>query len=195
MKFQSIFAAALLAAAVATPAIASTNVVQGATVYEQGAFGTAGWGGGVLAPAATIADGIFLQDGTQWDQNTVWWGSATPFSSNNYLILDLGALKTFSKLVLQADNNDSYNVEYWDAANSKFVSAWNAPAVAGWGLATRDSALFPAVTSQFLRIHAAGDSFYSVSELQAIAPVPEPETYALLGLGLVAISVVRRRKM
>lgn len=194
MKFQSIFAAAVFAAAVATPAIASSNVVQGATVYEQGVFGTAGWGAGVLAPAATIADGIFLADGTQWDQNTVWWGSATPFSSNNFLILDLGALKTFNKLVLQADNNDSYAVEYWDTASNKFLSAWNAPAVAGWGLATRDSALFPAVTSQFLRIHAAGDSFYSVSELQAIAPVPEPETYALLGLGLVAISVVRRRK-
>lgn len=193
MKIKSILTAMVFASLTATPALAAVNVALGAAVTPQGTFGTAGWCCGSLAPFASVTDGVFLPASTQWDQGTVWWGSSTPFSNNNYLIIDLGSVKQFDQLVMQADNNDSYSVEYWNG--SSYVNAWTAPSVGGWGMQTRSSGWFSTISSQYLRINAtSGDSFYSVSELQALAPVPEPEAYVFLGLGLLAIGVARRFK-
>lgn len=194
MKIKQLSIAAVLFA-MTVPAMAAVNVVQGATVTPQGAFGVGGggWGSGSLAPASTLTDGAFLPESTQWNVGSVWWGSSTPFSSDNFLVVDLGSVQSFDHLVLQADNNDSYAVEYWNGSN--WLSAWNASAVSGWGMMTRASDLLPVISSQYLRVHAtSGDSFYSVSELQALAPVPEPETWALMGFGLLATAVTSRRR-
>lgn len=40
----------------------------------------------------------------------------------------------------------------------------------------------------------AGNLNYTVAAVAAVAPVPEPETYALMGLGLVGLIAARRRK-
>jgi hypothetical protein len=40
-----------------------------------------------------------------------------------------------------------------------------------------------------------GDNLYAVSEFQAMsAPVPEPEGYAMLGVGLAAAGLIARRR-
>lgn len=192
MKQWALLATLLVAA---VPAMAVSNVALGGAVTPQGTFGVGGggWGAGPLAPASSITDGAFLPEYTQWNTGSVWWGSSTPFSSDNFLIVDLGSNQVFDHLLLQADNNDSYAVDYWTGSN--WQQAWEASAVAGWGMMTRDSGVLAQFSSQYLRVHAtAGDSFYAVSELQALAPVPEPETWALMGMGLLGTAVASRRR-
>jgi hypothetical protein len=60
---------------------------------------------------------------------------------------------------------------------------------------TRDSGLLPTITTTQLRFWAlSGDQYYSVSEIQAFAKVPEPGTLALLVLGLGGVGFARRPK-
>ena len=55
---------------------------------------------------------------------------------------------------------------------------------------------FAPVDARYLRVFAiGGDNFYSVSEIQAFAaPVPEPSTIMLFGLGLLTLMGANYRR-
>ena len=96
---------------------------------------------------------------------------------------------------VQADNNDTYRIEYRQGGN--WVTAWDVPAVNSYGLVTRGTTLAQAITTDELRFTATGgDGYYSVTELQALSPVPEPEEWAmmLVAAGLVGFQVKRKQR-
>lgn len=177
---------------------AATNVALNAPITLNGTFGVGegSWCCSSLAAGSTLTDGNFLAPSTQWNIGTVWWnGFSYP---NNTIQIDLGGPFSISSLTLQADDNDVYPVLFRNGMADSWHSAWDAPAVGGWGMQTRINNLgSPIIATSFLIGNGQGDGYYSVSEFQAIgSPVPEPETYAMLlaGLGLLGFTARHRKQ-
>jgi hypothetical protein len=109
-------------------------------------------------------------------------------------IINLDQTFTFNRFVVQADDNDTYRLEFWDGA--AWQTAWDIPAVPSFGLRTRDSGLVGEITTNALRFTATGgDNYYGVSEIQAFS-VPEPATWTLMisGFGLAGAALRRRQR-
>lgn len=195
--------AALLSGLLASAPAMAANVIPGnwTLLSSTGIFGTlrAGspWGPGSTAPVQFfVVDGAFAPESQQWNNGSWWWDADPSVNPNPVtgMVINLNQAYTIDRLVVQADDNDTYSIEYWDGANWQL--AWNIPAVFSFGLTTRDSGILPAFTTTRLRFNATGgDNYYSVSEIQAFAPeVPEPGTWALMlaGFGLAGTALRRR---
>ena len=104
----------------------------------------------------------------QWNNGSFWWDedpsvNASPVS----YVIDLLSAVVVDKFKVQADNNDSYLLEYWDG--SAWQNAFAIGAVGGFGLTTRDSGMLaPITTSRFRFTATGGDNYYSVSENSGI---------------------------
>ncbi len=189
MKTSFAILVALCGAVGLTTAHAS-NVALGKTVTEQGDFGVAGWGSGILAPGSSLTDGTFFPETTQWDQNSVWWDENNPSSVGNTITIDLGGTYTIDSFTVQADDNDTYRVQYWDSVGSSWVTAWDVPSVPSYGLVTRSTILGAPITTAGLRFSATGgDLYYAVSEIQAFGKAV-PETGSTLALASVAFAML-----
>jgi hypothetical protein len=190
-------------AVAATAAIADTNVLPGNWDVIQ-TFGTVGvlragspWAGSAaLAAQSSIVDGVFVPENQTWNTGSWWWDedpsvNASPVTTT----IHLNNQYTFDRFVVQADDNDSYLLEWWDGAS--WHNAWTIPAVFSFGLVTRDSGHLGPITTDFLRFTAlSGDNYYAVSEIQGfVADVPEPATWAMLitGFALAGATLRRRR--
>jgi len=165
----------------------SVNLVDGATVSLIGDFSG--------STSSYINDG-FVKTGTQWSKNSVWWqgtGAAIEITLN-------GAQK-ISSISIQADSNDEYRVDYWDAAANSWKHAFTAEvtktAENSWlsGLDLRKSDEGLNIFSDRFRVSAvSGDNNYSISEVQAhSAPTPIPATLLLFGGGLGGVAFLRRK--
>lgn len=192
LKLKSALLIGLLAS---TSAFADSNIALNKPVtLNGGGWNIGGWGGGILAPASTVDDGVFKPEGHQWDIDTVWWDAN--FNTGAQIVIDLGSAYSIASFVMQADNNDTYMVEY-QLGSSSWTTAWNVPSSCCFGVTTRSVVLDASIAADTLRITATGgDNLYSVSEFQAFGqPVPEPQTYALMlaGLGLTLIAASRKR--
>lgn len=155
-----------------------------------------GWdAGSTPSNVLSLVDGILYPEGQQWNYGSYWWDetqTVSPFQT--YLQLD--ASYTFDRLVLQADDNDDYLIEFWNG--SAWQTAFWAGATGGYGLTTRDSGMLSAFTTDRFRFTGLnGDQYYAMSEFQAFAAgVPEPASWAMLvvGFGLAGGAIRSRRK-
>jgi hypothetical protein len=172
---------------------AATNVALGSSVSLSGAtFGDGGgWCCSSLAAASTVTDGAYLANGTQWNVGTVFWLGAGPT-----ITVELGAAANVTHLDLQADNNDDYGVSYRDLGGTWHSLATISPH-RSWGLDMGGASFAGVDATAFAITAVGGDGYYSVSEFQAIGTtlaVPEPETYALMLLGLACVGMSARRR-
>lgn len=190
-------AIALACMACAGSALADNVALNGAVTLNGSGFGNSdGWASGALAAASTVTDGVYLPIGTQWNTGTVFW---TGDVGADTIMVTLNQAAVVSQLKLQADNDNNYLVQYRDTAN-----VWHDAAVImpnrSWGQDNGSVVLGAPVTATAFMISGttgAGDNHFSVSEFEAIGrvvPVPEPETYAMLGAGLALLGWVARRK-
>ncbi|MDX2151985.1 MAG: PEP-CTERM sorting domain-containing protein [Bryobacteraceae bacterium] len=214
MKRSLLLLGAVLVVA-ALAAAAPMNVTLNKPVTLNGSFGVAYRPccldpSAPLADPSTLVDGVFLPAGTDWQSGTVWWDQGSPQSLFNNFEVNLQGLFTLTGVVIQADNNDRYQVDVW--MGGSWVPVWTAPIVPGSGMNTRpdpndNSALFAISPVQTDRIRVMalegagnGDGFASVSEIQAwgeatqTGVVPEPGTNALIGAGLCLAALVARRR-
>lgn len=195
-------AAGAVFALTALPA-AAANIVSTATI-DVDVFGVHGvlrdgspWVvGNTPSDPLTPVDGVFAPENQQWNNGSFWWDQdpsinpAGPVS----LVVYFDDLYKLNRFVVQADDNDSYLLEWWDGG--AWQTAWNIPAVFTFGLTTRDSGQLGPVTTDRLRFTATGgDNYYSVSEIQAFNAVPEPATWGLMitGFGLAGAALRRGR--
>jgi hypothetical protein len=200
--------AASALAAVATAARAETNVIPGHWDFlnwtgDPGVLRAGSpWGPGstpydFLAPV----DGAFQPESTQWNNGSFWWDADPSVNASEVTYtIHLDRLYDLDRFVVQADDNDTYRLDWWDGA--AWQTAWNVPALYSYGLRTRDTGAVPTITTDRLRFVATGgDNYYAVSEIQAYgvaAPsVPEPQAWGLMimGFGLAGALLRRRRSL
>jgi len=190
-------AAGTALAMTAQAAMAETNVLLGTTPVVAGTLGElrpgSGWSNLPEAPVTSLTDGVFRPNETTWNDGSVWWDE---FQGGPVTItFNLGAVHQLNRFVIQADNNDYYQLQYLSGAT--WVNAFEAVAIPGYGLMTRDSGLVPAIQTSELRLIEPfppvypADQYYAVSEVQAFQ-VPEPATWALMLLGVTAIGAGMR---
>jgi hypothetical protein len=155
------------------------------------------WGPGSTASSpVSIVDGVFAPENQQWNIGSFWWdeqASGTPI----FLTIQLDQSYVFDRFIIQADDNDAYQLEYW--TGSTWANAFTATAVNTFGLVTRDSgALDSLITTNRFRLSAvmdSGDQYFAFSELQAFAvETPEPASWVMLIIGFSLIGATMRRR-
>lgn len=146
------------------------------------------------APLSSLVDGVYLPEGTDWQDGTVWWDERHPGSADNLVEIDLEGLFSISSLSIQADNNDGYRIFVRDGSGLWTLRA-EAGTVIGAGMRERAGDFMPFEATAFRIDAIGGDQFYSLSEFQAIGQsIPEPASLLLFAAALAGLGLSRRRK-
>jgi hypothetical protein len=186
------------------------NVALDAEITLNGApFFENGWGGGLVVDEQTLVDGVFLPRGTRWDQGSVWWDGRDGL--NRWITIELGDTFVIDSFVVQADDNDTYFLFYWDLDAETWQVAWIVFPIFAEGIGTRpnpadDSERYvlpePIVTNA-LRLEGwtGSDLLFSVSEIQAfdsrfveipvdIKPGSDSNSINVTGNGLIPVAIL-----
>jgi hypothetical protein len=124
-------------------------------------------GTSAFGPEPYVTNGIYAPEGTANNDThfaTVLVDSGTAAA----LQVDLRTSHPIQQLKVQADANDTYQVDVSDDRQS-WTALWTVPAVTGTGLRTRTSQWFNVglVQGRYLRLYAtSGDGTYAASEMQ-----------------------------
>jgi len=105
----------------------------------------------------------------------VWWDETD--GESRAIVIGLEKDTKITGLIVQADDNDAYDISYWDERTNSWVLLWHVPPEYSWGLETRPNP--EDNTSRFLltepieadRLQITGDQgtsdlLFAVSEIQ-----------------------------
>jgi len=146
--------------------------------------------------AASLDDGVFLPEGTCYQSGPVYWNT-----QSNTIDIDLQGTFLLNGAIVQADDNDIYELQYKDTGGI-YHNWYDVPTKGSFGMITRPGSgqiqALPAVQATGLRFFApvgSGDGEWAVSEIEVFA-VPEPGTIWMMlgGLTLVAAARVKRHR-
>ena len=177
MRINSVLVFACLLTPVSIHA-ADINVALNKPVTLNGSYPAYEYPGGNLcgvtppqAAAATLVDGLFFPENTCYQSGSVYW-----HAPGNSVDVALGGTFLLNSAIVQADNNDTYTLQYRDTAGA-YHDWWNLPAAGTFGLVTRPGGAnqtqrqnLASVLATGLRLLAptsSGDGEYAVSEIQA----------------------------
>ena len=158
---------------------------------------------GIAGSSADLINGVTLA-GSTWNAA----GTATWTSDLNFIYMDFAAPETFIGAQIWGDSDDVYMLQAW--VGGSWQQMWPVPhelsfvpseihgRASGQVGAAYYGAGLTSQTTDKLRIGRAPDApndfQYSLSEIELyVAGVPEPSTFALLGIGL-GVLALRRRK-
>lgn len=119
---------------------------------------------------AVVTDGIFAEEGAAWNVNEA---CTSQKDVSAFYQVDLNQSAIVKAIVLQADWNDSYIIEFQNSAG-EWKKLWYAPTF-GYeeGLRTRSIILDTPIQTGAFKIRGGyGDSILSVSEFQVYSEVP-----------------------
>ena len=156
-----------------------------AVTLHGGKFFEGGWPGGLVVEQTTVMDGVFLPRNKQWNQGSVWWDARD--NVDRHLVIDLKHAFKIKSFTVQADNNDTYLLYYWDLTSNRWQLAWDVPPTEISGMQTRPSSvddtkkyeLPNAIITNALLLRGdlqSADRLFSVSEIQVFGhPVLDSE--------------------
>lgn len=114
-----------------------------------------------------LKDNIFAREGANWNSNK----ALAAISDSAQIILDLHATYPITNLILQADGNDTYIVDF-SLDKNLWRPVWHASAD-GSGLRRRSVEFLSAESAHYIRIRAgANDGAISISEFQVFSNRP-----------------------
>ncbi|MEZ4467858.1 MAG: hypothetical protein R3F43_26300 [bacterium] len=120
-----------------------------------------------VTSVARIVDGVAPVEGDPWNTSL----TAILGAEKALVTWDLGQETRLGALLIQADNNDTYDVSI-SLDGTTFTPLWTAPEVEAPGMRTRLHQGFEA-TARYLRIsNPAGDNAYSLGEVMAFCQKP-----------------------
>jgi hypothetical protein len=187
----------------ATPIFASGfNAALGQPVTLNGSYPSFSYPGDLCGanppqgPASLVNDGVFAPNQACFQGNTVYWNG-----TENSIDIDLQGTYLLNGAIVQADDNDTYQLQYRDIGGV-YHDWFNVPGSCCFGMTTRPNPAdntevqpLPPVQATGLRFFATGgDNYYSVSEIQAFADVPEPASLTFVGLGLAIAGGLKLRR-
>jgi PEP-CTERM motif len=207
--------AAMAATWTAGGARADTNIALGKTVsiVATDPDPNAGFNNGTAVNLQNVTNGVILPDATAYGsaaavaQAIEWNGAGYVFQ------ISLGGPYTVSGLIVDVDDNDAYQLQYYNASTSSWDALYTAPIVSvGFGLRTRPNVsdqseeyILPSpVLTDAVRIYggASDDNFcfdgscgqggYAVGQVElfgtpATGGVPEPSTWAMMLAGFAGL--------
>jgi len=157
---------------------------------------------GTPAAASTVDNGSFYAEQTCWLDGVAWQGTDLTTDTPS-IDISFGGAFTISSAIVQADDNDTYELQYLGTDNA-YHDWWAIPLDPSFGLVTRPSGNqvtqqpLPTVVATGVRIFAtSGDGDYSVGQVEVFgSPVgtPEPGSLMLLFGALPGLALLRRRK-